>query len=160
LNSFFVCFKFIPLYASLRLGLKNINLDFSNKQILFFDGVCNLCTSTAQFVIKKNTKGNILLASLQGRVGQQMAQQYGLSQIGSGTLVFLDNGKMYQRSTGALRITKYLKGGWPLLYIFTIVPAFIRNAVYNWVAKNRYKWFGQKAECWVPTPELKARFLD
>jgi predicted DCC family thiol-disulfide oxidoreductase YuxK len=135
-------------------------LDFSNKQVLFFDGVCNLCTNTVQFVIMKNAKRNIFFASLQSKAGQSMAEEYGLPKTSFGSLVFLDNGKMYQRSTGALRITKYLKGGWPLLYIFTIVPAFIRNAVYNWVAKNRYKWFGQKAECWLPTPELQARFLD
>ncbi len=134
--------------------------DFNNQKILYFDGVCNLCAGAVQFVLKRNKKRNILFASLQGEAGQAMLKQFGLSQTQFNSLVFVEDGKMYQQSTGALRLTRHLGAAWPLLMAFLIVPAFIRNAVYNWVAKNRYKWFGKKNECWLPTPDLKKRFLD
>ncbi len=134
--------------------------DSSNPKILYFDGVCNLCAGAVQFVLKRNKKQNILFASLQGKAGQAMLQQFGLSQTQFNSLVFVEDGKMYQQSTGAIRLTRHLGAAWPLLMVFLIVPAFIRNAVYNWVAKNRYKWFGKKNECWLPTPDLKKRFLD
>jgi predicted DCC family thiol-disulfide oxidoreductase YuxK len=134
--------------------------DFSNKQIVYFDGVCNLCEGTVQFLLKRNKKKNLLFASLQSQSGQEMLAHFGLPQNNFNSFVFVENGKLHLRSTGALRVTRYLRNGWPLLYGFIIVPPFIRNGVYNWVAKNRYKWYGEKNECWVPTPELKQRFLD
>jgi predicted DCC family thiol-disulfide oxidoreductase YuxK len=134
--------------------------EINNQKILYFDGVCNLCAGAVQFVLKRNKKQNILFASLQGQAGQTMLKEFGFSQTAFNSLVFVENGKVYQQSAGALRLTKYLNAAWPLLRVFMIVPAFIRNAVYNWVAKNRYKWFGKKNECWLPTPELKKRFLD
>jgi len=86
--------------------------------------------------------------------------QYDLPADQLDSFILIDNGKAYDRSTGALRVAKKLNGIIPMLYGFIIVPKFIRNGIYNWVGKNRYKWFGKKEECMVPTPELKARFLN
>jgi predicted DCC family thiol-disulfide oxidoreductase YuxK len=129
-------------------------------QIVYFDGVCNLCEGTVQFLLRRNKKKNLLFASLQSNAGQKMLSQFGLPLNNFNSFVFVENGKLYQRSTGALRVTKYLSGMWPMLYAFIIIPSFIRSAVYDYIARNRYKWYGQKNECWVPTPELKQRFLD
>jgi predicted DCC family thiol-disulfide oxidoreductase YuxK len=76
------------------------------------------------------------------------------------SFLFIENGKLYDRSTAALRVCRYLRGGWPLCYGLIIVPKFIRDGIYNWVARNRYKWFGQKDQCMVPTPDVRARFLN
>jgi predicted DCC family thiol-disulfide oxidoreductase YuxK len=134
---------------------------YDDSQIVFFDGVCNLCEGTVQFLLKRNKKKNLMFASLQSNSGQQMLNHFNLPLNNFNSFVFVENGKLYQRSTGALRVTRYLGGLWPLLYyMFIIVPPFIRNAVYNLVARNRYKWFGEKNECWLPTPDLKKRFLD
>lgn len=134
---------------------------YEQQQVIFFDGVCNLCEGTVQFLLKKNKKKNLLFASLQGKSGQQMLAQYGLSQNDFNSFVFIENGKLYQRSTGALRVAKYLPGLWPLMfYIFILVPPLIRDGVYNYVAKHRFAWYGKKNACWLPTPELKQRFLD
>jgi predicted DCC family thiol-disulfide oxidoreductase YuxK len=135
-------------------------IDFSDKKIVFFDGVCNLCSGAVQFILKRNKSKNILFASLQSKIGQQMLIQYALPLNNFSSFVFLENGILNQQSTGALKTTKYLDAAWPLLFVFIIVPPFIRNAVYNWISKNRYKWFGKKTECWLPTNDLKERFLD
>lgn len=131
-----------------------------NKKILLFDGVCNLCASAVQFVLKRNKKENIYFASLQSNIGQQLMQQHQLDSTVINSLVYIENGKAYSKSTGALRMAKQLSGLWPLLYGFIIVPPFIRNVVYNWVAKNRYRWFGKQETCWLPQPKWNARFLD
>jgi predicted DCC family thiol-disulfide oxidoreductase YuxK len=135
-------------------------MDYNNKQIVYFDGVCNLCQGTVQFLLKRNRKKNLLFASLQSQAGQEMLTHFGLPMENFTSFVFVENGTIHTRSTGALRVCRYLRRGWPLLYGFIIVPPFIRNGVYNWVAKNRYRWFGKKEICWVPTPDLKQRFLD
>ncbi len=134
--------------------------DSDNRKIVYFDGVCNLCESSVQFIIKRNTTKNLFFASLQSQTGQEMLKKFNLPIANFGSFVFLENGKIYTQSTGALRVTKYLNGAWPTLYSFLIVPPFIRNAVYNFISKNRYKWFGSKTECWLPTPDLKSRFLE
>jgi predicted DCC family thiol-disulfide oxidoreductase YuxK len=134
-------------------------IDYSNQQIIFFDGVCNLCTGAVQFVLKRNKKNNILFASLQSSTGQAFLEAYNLPVENFTSFIFVENGKLYKQSTAALRMLKYLYWPWPILYAFIIVPPFIRNAVYNWIAKNRYKWFGKQEVCWLPTPELKTRFL-
>jgi predicted DCC family thiol-disulfide oxidoreductase YuxK len=131
-----------------------------DKPIVLFDGVCNLCSSAVQFVIRHDKKNSFLFASLQSEMGQQLLSQYNFPLDELNSFILIENNKAYTRSTGALRVVKKLKGLWPLLYGFIIVPGFIRDAVYNWIGKNRYKWFGKKEECMIPTPELKARFLN
>jgi len=128
--------------------------------IVLFDGVCNLCSSSVQFIIKHDKKKQFSFASLQSDFGQQVLKGNNLSATDFNSFILLENGKLYSKSTGALRVVKRLNAAWPLLYGFIIVPPFIRNAVYNWVAKNRYKWFGKQESCWLPTPDLRARFLN
>jgi predicted DCC family thiol-disulfide oxidoreductase YuxK len=127
--------------------------------VILFDGVCNLCNNVVQFVIKHDPKRQFRFASLQSEFGQNIMKKFGLPVDQLNSFILLDNNKIYARSTAALRITKKLNKGWSLLYCFIIVPPFIRNAVYNYVARNRYKWYGKKEECWIPTPELQKLFL-
>jgi predicted DCC family thiol-disulfide oxidoreductase YuxK len=129
------------------------------KPIILFDGVCNLCNRAVQTVIKHDPKGEFLFASLQSEEGKRLSQQYQLPVNNFNSFVLIQNGNAYTKSTGALKVAKQMSGLWKLLYGFIILPKFIRNPVYNWVANNRYKWFGKKEECMIPTPALKARFL-
>jgi len=99
-------------------------------------------------------------ASLQGETGQELLKKYNLFEEDMNSFLLLEGNHLYTRSTAALRVLKKMNGGWQLLYAFMIVPEFIRNSVYNWIARNRYKWFGKRNECMVPLPELKERFLD
>lgn len=126
--------------------------------VLLFDGVCNLCTGSVQFIIKRDPTKKFRFASLQSEFGQQVLAQHQLNTDTFDSLVLLEGGKIYQRSTAALRIARQLSGTWPMLYAFIIVPAFIRNAVYDFIARNRYKWFGKKEACWLPNPDLQALF--
>ena len=135
-------------------------MENSNNKIVLFDGVCNLCNNSVQFILKRDKKKKFLFASLQGKFGQEVLKKHNFSTESLNTLILMEGDKIFTRSTGVLRMMKHLGGGWSLLYGFIIFPAFIRDAVYNWVSKNRYKWFGKKDECMIPTAELKARFLD
>ena len=132
----------------------------NNQLIILFDGVCNLCSSSVQFVIKHDKKRQFRFASLQSDFGQKTLSDNNLSTTDLSSFILLENGKIHTKSTGALRVVKRLNALWPLLFGFIIVPPFIRNAVYNWIAKNRYKWFGKQESCWLPTPEHKARFIN
>jgi predicted DCC family thiol-disulfide oxidoreductase YuxK len=128
--------------------------------IILFDGVCNFCNSAVNFTLKRNAKANIFYAPMQSDAGQKLLKQYNLPVDDMESFVFIDKGVAYNRSTGALRVCRYLRGLWPLCYGLIIVPKFMRDAIYNLVAKNRYKWFGIRQECMIPTPEVKARFLN
>ena len=131
-----------------------------DKPIVLFDGVCNLCNSAVQFIIRHDKKNIFMFTSLQSDTGQKLLAQYDLPLNELNSFILIENNKAYTRSSGALRVIKKLKGLWPLLYGFIIVPKFIRDGVYNWVGRNRYKWFGKQEACMIPTPELKARFLN
>ncbi len=127
--------------------------------ILLFDGVCNLCNESVQFIIRKDKKGKIRFASLQSEFANQQLKQFDLEHEKLETLVLIKNGKAYLRSDAALEVLRNLGGVWSLCYVFKIIPSFIRDAVYSWIAKNRYRWFGKQDECMVPTQELRERFL-
>jgi len=131
-----------------------------NKKIVLFDGVCNLCSSSVQFILKKDKKNQFLFGSLQGQTGQEYLKKFNLPADNFNSFILVENDKLYTRSTAALRVLKHLGGGWSFWYALMIVPKFIRDAIYNWIAKNRYAWFGKKEECWLPKPELKAKFLN
>jgi predicted DCC family thiol-disulfide oxidoreductase YuxK len=131
-----------------------------SKPIVLFDGVCNLCNRAVQFILRHDKKKKFLFTSLQGEKGQEILNRFQLPPKHLNSFILLENDKIYTRSSGALHVLKGLGGGWPLLYALIIIPPFIRNAVYDWIARNRYKWFGKKEECWIPTPELKERFLN
>lgn len=130
------------------------------KPVIFFDGVCNLCNESVLFVIKRDRKGKFNFAPLQSGYAEQQLHRFDYSLQELNTILLLKNGKLYQKSSAVLEIAKGLSGGWPLLYAFIIIPTFIRNSIYDWIAVNRYKWFGKKEECMIPTPELKARFKE
>ena len=127
--------------------------------VILFDGICNFCNSAVNFVIKRDKKGNIFFAPLQSDKGQRLLQQYNLPLNNMESFVFIENEKACTQSTAALKVCRYLKGLWPLCYGFIIVPKFIRDGIYYWIARNRYKWFGVRRECMIPTPDVKERFL-
>jgi predicted DCC family thiol-disulfide oxidoreductase YuxK len=132
----------------------------SDRSIILFDGVCNFCNSAVNFTLKRNSKADIVFAPLQSATGQQLLEQYHLPANSMESFVFIEKDKAYMRSTAALHVCRHLRGLWPLCYGFIIVPVFIRDGIYNWIAKNRYKWFGKKESCMIPTPEIKARFIS
>lgn len=127
--------------------------------IVLFDGVCNLCNSSVNFIIDNDPKGLFKFGALQSAEGQKMLAEYNLEADKFKSIVLIYNNKVYHKSTAALMIARRLTGLWPLLYAFIIVPPFIRHAVYDFIAKNRYKWYGKQDTCRIPTPELKERFL-
>jgi predicted DCC family thiol-disulfide oxidoreductase YuxK len=137
-----------------------INLQTLKNPVIFFDGVCNLCTGSVQFIIKHDPKHYFRFASLQSELGQQFLQQNGLSADNFDSFIVWEEGKYYTESTAALRVAKKLNGIWPGLYAFILLPGFIRNSVYRLIARNRYRWFGKKEACWVPTPELNSLFIS
>jgi predicted DCC family thiol-disulfide oxidoreductase YuxK len=127
--------------------------------IILFDGVCNLCNSTVQFILKRDKHKKFRFASLQGKFGQEVLKKFGLPEGNPNSFILLEENKIYTYSTGALRVCRQLGGMWKLLYGFIIVPHFFRDGVYRIIAGNRYKWFGKKDTCYVPSAELKDRFL-
>jgi predicted DCC family thiol-disulfide oxidoreductase YuxK len=128
--------------------------------VILFDGVCNLCTASVQYVIKHDPKRTFRFASLQSDFGRKILADFNLPSNDLNSFVLLSGNKIYDRSTAALNIAKKLKGAVNVLYIFIIVPKFIRDFVYSFIAKHRYKWFGRKQACWLPVPELTELFID
>ncbi len=128
----------------------------SNNPVIFYDGLCALCNKSVQFVIKRDRKKIFRYAALQSAYAQQ---ELG-NDIQFDSFVLWHKGKLYTKSTAALKVLWLLDGVWALGSIAMIVPAFIRNAVYDWVARNRYKWFGKYESCPLPTAEQRALFLD
>lgn len=128
--------------------------------IIYFDGVCNLCEGSVQFILKIDKKKIFRFASLQGKAGQAMLAAQGMPGDHFKSFVVQEGDRIYTRSTGALRVLKHIGLPWSIFYVFIIVPRFIRDGVYEFISRNRYKWFGEKNECWLPTPELQKRFLD
>lgn len=131
-----------------------------DKPILLFDGVCNLCNGAVQTVINMDKNGQFRLASLQSETGQILLKKFNLPTEELSTVVLVDKEKAYLRSDVPLEVMRQLGSGWQLFYIFKIIPRFLRDGIYNWVARNRYRWFGKKEACMIPTPEVKQRFLD
>lgn len=131
-----------------------------DQPIILFDGVCNFCNSAVNFVIKRDKKSALKFATLQSNVAHQLLAKHKLPADDLRSFVFIENNKIYTRSTAALKVCRYLNVSWPLLYGFMIVPKFIRDGVYIWISKNRYRWFGKKEECMMPSAGLRARFLN
>lgn len=128
--------------------------------VILFDGVCNFCDGAVNFVLKHDKKKTFRFAPLQSEAGQKLLQQHNLSTKDFDSFVLIDNGKVYKKSSASLQVMKKLPWYWKEVQIFWIVPAFIRNAIYDFVAKHRYKWFGKKDQCMIPTPEIRSRFLS
>ncbi len=126
--------------------------------IILFDGVCNFCDSTVQFIIKRDQVGYFQFASLQSDIGQNLLAQFNISKT-IDSVILIEHEQVFFESTAALKICKKLDRLWPCLYLFILVPPFIRNALYRLFAKYRYRLFGQKSECLLPTPSQRQRFL-
>jgi predicted DCC family thiol-disulfide oxidoreductase YuxK len=132
----------------------------SDTAIIIFDGVCNLCNSSINFIIKHDKKNYFRFASLQSEKGKELLKKYSIDSSKTDSIILIENNTVYIRSTAALRITKHLNKIYPILYGFLIIPVPIRNFVYDTIARNRYKWFGKKETCMIPTDELRSRFLE
>ena len=127
--------------------------------VILFDGICNFCNAGVNFIIRQDKKKVFRFAALQSVAGQKILQQFNLPKEGFDSFVLVDNGKVYQKSTAGLRVYDKLPWYWKWTQLAWIAPRFLRDAVYDFIAKNRYKWFGKKEECMVPTADVKSRFL-
>lgn len=130
------------------------------KKIILFDGVCNLCNSTVQFIIERDTKNVFLFSSLQSNFGQEILTRNNLNKNNFDSIILIDGDKIYQKSDAALRIAKEIKAPWSLFNHLLFLPKFLRDFGYDLIAKNRYKLFGKQESCWIPTSDLKSKFLD
>lgn len=128
--------------------------------IILFDGVCNFCEGIVKFVLERDKEGVFRFAPLQSEVGEKYLQQFGLSTTDFDTFVLVEGNTFTTRSTAGLRVLRHLPWPWRAAYIFIIVPRFIRDGVYNFIAGRRYRIWGKKDACMIPTPEMRARFLD
>jgi predicted DCC family thiol-disulfide oxidoreductase YuxK len=129
--------------------------------VLLFDGVCNLCNGTVQFVIARDRRARFRFASIQSSAGRALTSKYSHPALdGLETVALIDEqGRLFTHSSAILRVLLRLDGLWPLLAVGLLIPAPLRDGVYRWVSRHRYQWFGKKEECPIPTPEQRARFL-
>lgn len=132
----------------------------SPQSIVLFDGVCHMCQAIVLFTIKRDKQEQIHFAPLQSEFGLELLEKLELPTSNFDTFVFVDNGKVYTKSTAALHLFKKLHRLWPLLYVFIIVPRILRDPVYSFIAKNRYKWFGKSEQCMIPTSHIRSRFIE
>lgn len=130
------------------------------ERLVLFDGVCNFCNFWVRFALKHDKKGKLKFTSLQGETAKTVLPQFGIDPYIITSVIFIENGIAYHESTAALKICRHLDGGWKLFYALIIIPTFIRDGIYKWIAKNRYKWFGKQESCMLPTAEQRARFVD
>ncbi|WP_298533851.1 thiol-disulfide oxidoreductase DCC family protein [uncultured Algibacter sp.] len=133
-----------------------------DKKLILFDGVCNLCNNSVQYVIKHDKKNRFMFAPLQSETGQAIIKNFNIDTFKTDSILLYNPEKntIDYKSTAALKVASQLGFPTNTLSIFLIIPAFIRNWVYDFIAKNRYKWYGKKDACMIPTPELKSKFLD
>ena len=131
----------------------------NDKAIVLFDGVCNFCNSSVNHIIRLDRKDHFRFAPIQSETGKKFLAAHHIDPQKTDSIILIENGKAYVRSTAILRIHKQLGGLWSWLYGFIIIPPFLRNAVYDLVARNRYKWFGKKDSCMIPTAEMRGKFL-
>jgi predicted DCC family thiol-disulfide oxidoreductase YuxK len=132
----------------------------NHDKIVLFDGVCNLCSGSVQFIIRRDRVGKFKFASLQSSRGRELCAANGIDPDDLSTMVYLDTSTACTQSDAVLRIARELSFPARLASIFLIVPRFIRDPCYMFVAKRRYNWFGKKETCWLPSPEIAGRFLD
>ena len=129
--------------------------------VVLFDGVCNLCSASVNFIIDRDPKATLRFASLQSVAARELLKQHGITlpEGDPDSILLVDGGRVYDKSGAALRIAGKLRSPIAMFWIFLIVPWFIRDFFYKIIARNRYKWFGKTEACRVPTPELKERFV-
>lgn len=130
--------------------------------VVLFDGVCNLCNASVQFILDRDARGYFRFAALQSEAGAKALRAHG-REASSGepdSVVLIEDGRVYERSDAALRIARRLDGAWPALCVLLVIPRPLRDTAYKLIARNRYRWFGRAAECRLPSPALRARFLS
>lgn len=132
----------------------------SEKSVILFDGICNLCNASIDFILKRDKKNQFLVGALQEDAGKKLLSGFEVVPEYLDSLVLIEDGKIYFRSTAALRIAKKLSGFWPIFYALIILPIPIRDRAYDWIGRNRYRWFGKKNTCRLPTPQEKEKFLS
>lgn len=128
-------------------------------RIVLFDGVCNFCDASVNFILRHERRGRFRFAPLQSDVGKELRAKCGLERQQLDTLVLIERGVAYTRSTAALRIARRLSGPYSLLYALIAIPEPVRDVAYDWFASHRYRWFGRRGECAVPAAEVRSRFL-
>jgi len=128
--------------------------------VILFDGICNFCNGTVNFIIERDKGKRFKFAALQSEAGQRILKKLNVNVTDFDTIILTDGERYFERSTAALKILKGLGGIWQIFYSLMIIPAFIRNFFYDIIAKNRYKWFGKRDTCRIPTPELRESFLE
>lgn len=130
------------------------------KSIVFFDGVCNLCNASIDFIIQKDNKNQFLVGALQDTFSKQILAGHQVKQDYLDSLVLLEEDQIFYKSTAALKIARKLSGIWPIFYPLIYLPTWLRDPVYDFIGKNRYRWFGKKNTCRIASPEEKAKFLS
>lgn len=130
----------------------------AGKTLVLFDGYCNLCNSAVQFILKRDRKDQFYFAGLSWRAGKEIIERFPKFKDADSILVF-ENGKVFDQSSAALRIARGLGGWWLLAMVFWIIPKFLRDAIYSFIARNRYRWFGKKDNCMIPDENVKKKFV-
>lgn len=131
-----------------------------DQPVILFDGVCNFCNALVNFVIRQDKKNIFRFAALQSGSGKKLLEEYNIDWKESDSFVLIENNKAWQRSTATLKLYNKLPWYWKWTQIFWIVPEFIRDGIYSFIARNRYKWFGRKEECMIPNPAVRQKFLE
>lgn len=135
------------------------SMNIHSSPVILFDGVCNLCNSSVQFILKRDKRGRFLFGSLQSESGQGLLVEHGLPVDDYASFIYIKEGKVYTKSSGALHVLKDLGGLWKLLYVLILVPKPIRDYIYSLIANNRYRLFGKRNACMMPSAGIKERFL-
>lgn len=132
----------------------------SSAPVVLYDGVCRLCNGTVNFIVRRDRKGRLKMASLQSDFGRAVLAGRQIESDPMDSMWLLEGNRLTAKSTAMIRTTRYMDGGWPLCMIFLIIPRFFRDFIYDIIAKNRYRWFGKYDTCPVPDPELENRYTD
>lgn len=127
--------------------------------IVLFDGVCNFCNASVNFVIARDKAGYFKFAPLQSEIGEELRTRHGIDKVETDSVIVIENERVYTHSSAALRIARHLDGIWSWTYVFVIVPKPIRDLLYRLFARNRYRLFGRQDACMMPTPDVRARFM-
>ncbi len=134
-------------------------MSITSHKIILFDGVCNFCNASVNFIMARDKRDRFRFAALQSPPGIELQKRFNIDPNDLSSFILIEGDKHYRKTTAALRVGKYLGLPWSIGYVFIIIPPFIRNIAYNIIARYRYKWFGKKETCRVPSPEEKAKFL-
>lgn len=128
--------------------------------VILFDGICNFCNNSVNFVIRRDKKRLFRYAPLQSDTGKQLQQQFGFDPADLRSFLLVYHGQVYSKTTAAIKVMQLLGGGWQVLGVLLVFPKFLRDPVYDFIAANRYRWFGKKEACMIPSPEVRSLFLS